>query len=274
MVSGNQPVKAMTCISELGLFWVVFTLPSNLEPQITEEHDEICVGYMDAAWRFLQALGSRTLSDEQRRLYLYAALFLPFRKTVYGFTKKKPVSVSAVNHIFKNSLKLKTSDADNVIKLHNAAEKFSSLIPFMVSSEGMKPVVEVDWKSDIIDVHVSLKLRILLGLLLREIKDFWRAALMLSILLNKDNSVENIVDKIQVFEKVEEEILKLGLEKVWEVKPLINGRDIMKLLELKNGGPVVSEWQLKLIQWQLAYPSCNVQECIDWMSNQKTVERI
>lgn len=39
----------------------------------------------------------------------------------------------------------------------------------------------------------------------------------------------------------------------------------MKLLELKNGGPVVSEWEQKLIQWRLAYPSGNVQECIDWM---------
>jgi hypothetical protein len=32
-----------------------------------------------------------------------------------------------------------------------------------------------------------------------------------------------------------------GLEKVWEVKPLINGKDIMNVLELK-GGPLVKEW--------------------------------
>jgi len=32
-----------------------------------------------------------------------------------------------------------------------------------------------------------------------------------------------------------------GLEKVWDVKPLINGKDVMKVLQLK-GGPLVKEW--------------------------------
>ncbi|KAI3799019.1 hypothetical protein L1987_34307 [Smallanthus sonchifolius] len=249
MVSGNQPVKAIDYISELGLFQVVFTPPPNFELKISE-HDKICVNYINAAWRLLGALGGCTFSDEQRRLYLYAALFFPIRKTVYGENKKK--IISPVKHVFKKSLKLKASDAENIIKLHNAVDKFSSLIPFMISSEDMNPV-EVDWKSDMIDAPDSSRLRILLGLILREIKDFWRAALMLT---------------------VEEEILKLGLEKVWEVKPLINGRDIMKLLELKNGGPVVSEWQQKLIQWQLAYPCGNVQECIDWMMMQTQLKHL
>ncbi|KAI3735001.1 hypothetical protein L6452_14485 [Arctium lappa] len=140
------------------------------------------------------------------------ALFLPLRKTIYGDNKKR--IVSSVNYIFRNSLTLKGSDADNVLRLHNAVEKFSSLIPFVVSNEGMQP--EVDWKSDMIDVPVSLKLRILLGLLLRDVKDFWRAALMLSILLSKGSSVESVVGNVRMFKKVEKEIVKLSLEKVWE----------------------------------------------------------
>ncbi|KAI3806947.1 hypothetical protein L1987_22865 [Smallanthus sonchifolius] len=189
------------------------------------------------------------------------------RKTVYEENKKK--IISPVKHIFKKSLKLKASDAENIIKLHNAVDKFSSLIPFMISSEDMNPV-EVDWKSNMIDAPDSSRLRILFGLIIREIKDFWRAALMLTVLADKDGSV----DKTEVFKKVEEEILKLGLEKVWEVKPLINGRDVMKHLELRNGGPIVSEWQQKLIQWQLAYPCGNVQECIEWMMMQTQLKHL
>ncbi|GKB48219.1 putative CCA tRNA nucleotidyltransferase 2 isoform X1 [Tanacetum coccineum] len=263
MVSGNQPVKAIECISELGLFWVVFRLPPNLEHLVSEEQDKTCVGYMDAAWMLMNAKGGFTFSDEQRRLYLYAALFLSLRKTMYGCNKEQKISV--VKHIFKKSLKLKHSDADDVVRLHNALERFSSMIPFIISSEYMKPV-EVDWKVDMINVPVSLKLRLLLGLILNNIKDFWRPALMLSIMLIKDSTVES---KIGVFEKVQEEILKLDLDKAWEVKPLVNERDIMKLLELKNGGPVVSEWRRKVIQWQLAYPYGNVEECINWMMKQK-----
>ncbi|GJY37812.1 hypothetical protein Tco_0424176 [Tanacetum coccineum] len=263
MVSGNRPVKAIECISEFGLFWVVFN--PNFEHLVSQEQDKTCVGYMDSAWILMNAKEGFTFSDEQRRLYLYAALFLSLRKTMYVCNKVQ--KITAVKHIFKNSLKLKHSDADDVVRLHNAVERFSSMIPFIISSEYMKPV-EVDWKLDMIDVPDSLKLRLLLGLLLNEIKDFWRPALMLSIILIKDSTVES---KIGVFEKVEKEILKLGLDKVWEVKPLMNTRDIMKLLELKNGGPMVGEWQRKVTQWQIAYPSGKVEECIEWMMKQ-TVE--
>ncbi|MFS8031825.1 hypothetical protein Hanom_Chr17g01550481 [Helianthus anomalus] len=164
--------------------------------------------------------------------------------------KKKRVPV--VNYIIRNSLKLKASDADDVRRLHNAVDKFLSLIPFVLCKEDER-ISEIDWETNVIDVHLSLKLRILLGLLLREIKDLWRPALLISTLLhNNDSSIEVIeveLDKRrQVFREVEQEILKLGLEKVWEVKPLINGEQIMKILEIGRGGPVVSEWQWKLLQ--------------------------
>ncbi|KAJ9675791.1 hypothetical protein PVL29_024637 [Vitis rotundifolia] len=48
--------------------------------------------------------------DEQRRLHLYAALFLPFRKTLYEGGKARKIPV--VNHIIHNCLKLSASDAD------------------------------------------------------------------------------------------------------------------------------------------------------------------
>lgn len=37
-----------------------------------------------------------------------------------------------------------------------------------------------------------------------------------------------------------------GLDKVWDVKPLLNGKEIIDALQLKSGGPVVSKW-VKLI---------------------------
>ncbi|KAK9083366.1 hypothetical protein Scep_029837 [Stephania cephalantha] len=39
MVSGNQPSKAMGCICELELFWIVFSLPHNFEPVVPEGYD-------------------------------------------------------------------------------------------------------------------------------------------------------------------------------------------------------------------------------------------
>jgi hypothetical protein len=39
MISGNQPVKAMTYICDLMLFWIVFSLPQKFEPSKSEGCD-------------------------------------------------------------------------------------------------------------------------------------------------------------------------------------------------------------------------------------------
>ncbi|GER27513.1 CCA-adding enzyme [Striga asiatica] len=252
MISGNQPMRAIAYVSELQLFWAVFSLPSETEPSSPEGCD-------------------RYMFDEERRLCLYAALFLPFRNVIYREKKGKKIPV--VNYLFKTSLKLKNSDAETVISLHLAAKKFLPLIPSLISDENLQ-ALQVDKKTLTIDVPAALQLRILTGLLLREIKEFWRAALVLSLLLypadiglSENLSVEytELNERIEIYNSIEKAILEMGLEKVWDLKPLVNGKDIMSVLELKTGGPVVKEWQQKLLQWQLAHPSVSADECIDWM---------
>ncbi|KAF7842071.1 putative CCA tRNA nucleotidyltransferase 2 [Senna tora] len=68
-----------------------------------------------------------------------------------------------------------------------------------------------------------------------------------------------------LFKSVENTIVvKLGLEKVWEVRQSVNGKQVMKELELK-GGPLAKEWLEKAMAWELAHPSRTAQECIDWL---------
>ncbi|XP_059631938.1 CCA tRNA nucleotidyltransferase, mitochondrial [Cornus florida] len=271
MISGNQPVKAMTHISDLLLFWVVFSFPPKFELPTSEGFDRLCVTYMDAAMNLMQISGYSTFIDEQRRLSFYAALFIPFRKMVYRDNKAKKIPV--VSYFFRSSLKLKSSDADTVISIHKATEKFLSLIPFFASDEEIQ-TAEVDWGRESLDVPIALKLRVLAGLLLREIKEFWPAALLVSVLLCPDNidcSIDSsekhfeLDKRRELFTTVKDAITRLGLERVWEMKPLVNGKDIMSVLQLKTGGPLVREWQQELVEWQLAYPSGTAEECLDWM---------
>ncbi|CAK9170233.1 unnamed protein product [Ilex paraguariensis] len=65
MISGNQPVKAMTYISDLLLFWVVFSLPPTFEPQNSNGSDRLYVAYTDAVWRLMQEIGLSTFSDDE-----------------------------------------------------------------------------------------------------------------------------------------------------------------------------------------------------------------
>ncbi|GMY31397.1 tRNA nucleotidyltransferase cca2-like isoform X2 [Fagus crenata] len=271
MISGNQPVNAMTYICDLTLAWIVFSLPPKFEPAKSEGCDRLCIAYLDATWNLIHLIGGSTFNDEQRRLSLYAAMFLPFRKTIYKDNKAKKIPV--VNYIFRESLKRKVSDAETVINVHSALHKFLSLIPFL-ASDGDIQLIEVDWERGLDDVPLTSKLRVLTGLLLREIKDFWRVALLLSTLLyptdvdcTEDFPKQHFqLDKRKdLFTAVESAITKLGLEKVWDVKPLVNGKDIMSVLQLKAGGPLIREWQQKLLVWQLAHPYGTTEECIDWM---------
>ncbi|XP_065881944.1 tRNA nucleotidyltransferase cca2 isoform X2 [Euphorbia lathyris] len=278
MISGNQPVKAMTYIADLTLFSVVFGLPPKVEPPVLEGSSKLCVAYLDAAWDLIQLIGSSSFTDEQRRLALYAALFLPFRSVMYMEKgKKSPV----VNFIFKDSLKRKASDSETVMKIHKSSEKFLNLIPLLISQEDSQPA-EADWAPDLIDAPFSSKLRVSAGILLREIKDFWRVALLIASMIYPTNadSTQDLLDKKfeldkrrELFKTVEKAITELGLENIWDVKPLVNGKDIMSVLQLKSGGPMVREWQQKLLAWQLAHPSGTAEECLDWMKETHSNKR-
>ncbi|XP_061993057.1 tRNA nucleotidyltransferase cca2-like isoform X4 [Rosa rugosa] len=216
MMSGNQPAQAMTYICDLKLFWVVFSLHPQCEP--SEGCDSDCVAYLDCTWNLIQLVGHSTFNDEQRRLSFYAAMFLPLRKTMYKDRKAKDVPV--VNYIFRDSLKQRVSDAETVINLHNALEKFLSLLPHFVPNEDVK-LAEVDLGREYVDVPLTSK-----------------------------------ESKLRVL---------TGLDKVWDVKPLLNGKEIMDALQLKSGGPLVSKWQRKLLAWQLAHPLGTAEECLKWL---------
>ncbi|KAJ0079797.1 hypothetical protein Patl1_24221 [Pistacia atlantica] len=146
---------------------------------------------------------------------------------------------TVVNYIFRESLQRKGSNAETVMNIHKSLEKFLSLIPFLISTEEIK-LVEVDWGRELVDDFVPSKLRVLTGM------KFLLFYLMLVI-----------------FEKVL--LLVASLEKVWDVKPSVNGKDIMNVLQLKYRGPLVREWQQKLLAWQLAHPSGTGEGCLDWM---------
>ncbi|KAM1759915.1 hypothetical protein EV2_002885 [Malus domestica] len=271
MISGNQPVQAVAYISDLKLFWVVFSLHTKHEPAVSEGCDRLCVSYLEATWNLIQLIGQSTFTDEQRRLSLYAAMFLPLRKTIYKDNKGKKIPV--VNYIFRDSLKRKASDAETVINVHHALEKFLSLIPYFASNEDAL-VSEVNWARESVDVPLTSKPRVLTGFLLREIKNFWRVALLMATLLYPPNNdcTEDLLSKNFELERrralfiaAEDAILKLGLDKVWDAKPLLNGKEIMNVLQLKSGGPLVREWQQKILAWQLADPSGTAEECLEWM---------
>ncbi|CAI0554435.1 unnamed protein product [Linum tenue] len=299
MISGNQPVKAMSYIADLTLYPVVFCFPPNYQPEVSEGCQTQSIAYLEAAWSLIHSIGYASFTDQQRRLALYASLFLPFRNITYKDAKGKRMPV--VNYIFRDSLKQKASDPDLVMKVHQSIDKLTTLIPSLISkAETMPP--EVNQEMEFADVATNSKLQIstgtvhfytnhaanlntnsfsstpysllIAGFVLREVKDLWRIALLISTMLHpsdlassskEDNGKPELDKRKDLFKAAEAAILELGLDNVWDMKPLINGKEIMSVLQLKSGGPLVKEWQQKILSWQLAHPTGTAHECLEWM---------
>lgn len=75
---------------------------------------------------------------------------------------------------------------------------------------------------------------IFIGSLLQETKDFWRVALLLSTLLfyNDIGSTGlhyKLDERRELYKQVEDAITTQGLDKIWEVKKLVDGNHIMSI---------------------------------------------
>ncbi|KAJ3671453.1 hypothetical protein LUZ60_007532 [Juncus effusus] len=271
MMSDKQPSKAMAYIRDLKLFLVVFAFPQNPKPPIDEQLDRLCVSYIESAWHLLQSVGPSIFTDDQRRLYLYGSLLVPLRSTIYLDKKSKEIPVTG--YIIRESLKLKASDSDTVVNLHNACKKFLQLIPLLDSDQGSEKLKE-ELEDEFLEIPSNLVKRVFAGLLLRQIKEFWRVALLISVLLNSESDISSVekikeIDELdrrkKMYLRAESAITQLDLDGVWKAKLMLDGKAIMGILQLKSGGPAIGIWQQRLIKWQLANPKGTADDCIDWI---------
>ncbi|KAG2259979.1 hypothetical protein Bca52824_079273 [Brassica carinata] len=241
---------SVTYLSDFKLFGVVSAIPSSSEPAPRTNCDSLCLAYMEAMGNLIQTPGLVSFSGEQRRLALYAALLLPFRKSFYKDNEGKLVSV--VNYILKNFTKRKFKDAETV------SFRFLSLILPLQRKSSLQ-LEKLDWASEILEICESISLN---DPEPRDIKDFWRVSLLISLLLYKDDDGMNhdLDKKREIYLTIQDTIHELDLDNVWDEKPLMKGDEIIE--EVQKGGPVtakqdlgpiIREWQKKMLTWKLTY---------------------
>ncbi|EEE52841.1 hypothetical protein OsJ_35375 [Oryza sativa Japonica Group] len=282
MMSDKHPVNAMCYIRDLGLFYVVFAFPEKPDPPVPDKCDRLCVSHIEVAWNLAHSIGCSVFSggsdsksqDEHRRLCFYSALFTPVRNTIYLDKKSKKIPVT--NYIIRDSLKLKASDADTVVNVHAASEKFAELINLLESNENLTTVKE-KLDDEYLEIPTDSVKRVLAGLILREIKDFWRVALFICTLTYPEVSSggdslgqpDELHQRKEKYTRAERLITELELDGVWKMKPLLDGKAIMGIMQVK-GGPLIGKWQQRLLKWQLAYPRGTTEECIEWMKQSQS----
>lgn len=60
-------------------------------------------------------------------------------------------------------------------------------------------------------------------------------------------------------------IVAMGLEGVWDLKPLLNGREVISCLGLGKGSRETGVWVDRATEWQLAHPQGTPEECRAWL---------
>ncbi|KAF7006052.1 hypothetical protein CFC21_021124 [Triticum aestivum] len=274
MMSGKHPAEAMSHIRDLGLFYVVFSFPETSDPPGFDNCDRCCVSHIEAAWNIAISVHDGV---EQQQLYLYSALFFPLRK-MSCLDKKSNKEIPATSYIIKESLKLDACVAKSVVNIHAASREFAELVLLFESNVALGALKE-KLEDAYLDIPTDMLMRVKAGLILDEIKNLWRVALLISILSYPEagdtlSQQDELSRRKEKYIKVERSITDLGLDGVWEweqkQKQLVRGNTIMGVLQVKSGGRLIGEWKERVFKWRLAHPEGTMDDCIDWMKRSQS----
>ncbi len=100
---------------------------------------------------------------------------------------------------------------------------------------------------------VEAQSRLQLGLCLRMCGVLWPSAWVLSV------AADETLDRVELFKAIKNCVFDLQLDGVWTMKPLLNGNEISKVLNI-SPGPVFAVLTEKLIEEQLRRPSLTYEE--------------
>jgi tRNA nucleotidyltransferase (CCA-adding enzyme) len=232
--------------------------------------------HQTAIARVVTSVPAKTTVD--LRMLPLAVFLLPFRKLVCieklkindggGPNKAVPKQFSACGFMFKEGIKFKGKDVRAIETLMNTVDRVADFLEKMCTQSG------------------GTVCRLEAGLWVRETKDLWVTALLLAtvVKLRKQQQQQQeqqqqqqqneltersknpifdpvvSVDWIQVCNAAYSKILTLGLDECWKMRPLLDGKEVIKTLDLPRG-PEIGEYLEAQMRWMLMHPDGNVDEC-------------
>ncbi|GAW08335.1 trna nucleotidyltransferase [Lentinula edodes] len=259
MMKGRDPVHAISLIQDLSLFDPIFSvIPTDVVS--TFSHPRSANIDSLKATSILRLLLSDTYTD---RLYL-AATLTPYLGVTYK--DKKHREFPAITYVIRESLKLGTQNhyLDGIPALFAASEILKNpdlnQEKFRQSSE-----------------------RVIIGLMLREkavhnanTGSHWTSSLLFSLLqelipccetIEEGLKVSAASEKITIYNRFVERVEELALTSAVDAKPLVDGREIVSLLNVK-AGPWTGTALARVVEWQLEHPEGSKGECLMWLKEQ------
>jgi tRNA nucleotidyltransferase (CCA-adding enzyme) len=189
------------------------------------------------------------------RLVPVATFLLPFRMLLYEEAKKEGKEFLVVSWIFREAIKFKNKDVATMTTLMETVDRMAALLT--------EYAVDTIYSS----VQPPKLCRLQAGMLLRTTKDLWVSSLLMATVIkirqqqnNQDGVTERPIDWMQISNTVFRAIMELNLDECWKMKPLMDGKEVIKALDLPRG-PQVATYLDEQVRWMLMHPSGLREEC-------------
>lgn len=258
MLRGPNPHLAVDWVTKMKMGGIVM----DCEETFSNEAQEFGVKAVAVGMRVAMALGmfegvtegadSSAETDRKERFYL--ALWLLGLREIKAMTKKKKeVPLSEV--IVMESLKLRNKDAESVVRTHS----------------------NIDGTCEVIFHNLKTFTRTEAGLKIRSIGNDYDIVFIVAAIedaLRKQNSedidegavAESVVEKCkEAFSRVKDEFelvdRKDSVGNPWELKPILDGKEVMKAVGMEKPGPMLKQWIEKTVEWQFEFPGMDKAQC-------------
>lgn len=219
------------------------------------------------------------------RLFYLASFLYPFRKLTYLDKKKKSYLVTT--YMIKESIKFANKDVSSIITIMENVDEMRSILSGYFHRDGCDGSNE----------GVSSFCRLRIGLVLRRLKDLWITTLLVAAIAelranNINNNSNNDVDKMDTSDDNEgtigndqiideegennnvkitcktisfvldlyQDIIRNNLDECWKLRPLLDGKAIVKSLDLPRG-PAVGTYLEEQVKWMLEHPDGSKNDC-------------
>jgi hypothetical protein len=225
--------------------------------------------------------GCPTMAAMTSRIARYAALLAPVANVSVMCddgrrARRKPAALS--QHILRSELRMSTKDVSSVLDIHQASLEFKALVHL----GGTSKATTGNPSNDESPVAANPTQRLAIARVLRSCGPLWRAALQTALVTELspaeaadtyarglDHGDESMTQECRVFVDAyaafERTIEEMGLEGVWDLKPLIDGRRLVSLLPNLPRGPLYRNIMDDQIEHMIKHPGISVEALEDWV---------
>lgn len=262
VMDSDRAPHAVGLFVELNLFDVVFRLPPQADiigdARPIPDLANVALGTL----LNLETLEPPKKCAASRRLTRYAALLSPLAGCVclYSDGGKKRKEVPVAKYILRAELRLSAKDVADVCNMHSAAEELKSLVH--------KGLGELD--------------RLETGRVIRAAGPHWRSALQVALVTElrpgkAEDTYATGVGKtcdargseceilVHTYGSFGEKVDEMGLDGVWDLRPTVNGNELLRLLPKLKKGPIMGKIMKEQIDWSIENPEKNADDLREWL---------